>query len=51
MKILTIAALAGVMLLTGCQSNMIDSTQTTSVAPNASDISAKDHASRQSSVC
>jgi Flp pilus assembly protein TadD len=42
MKILTVSALAGVILLTGCQSNMIDSTQTKSVSPVNTDVSASD---------
>jgi Flp pilus assembly protein TadD len=42
MKILSIAGLTVLMLLTGCQSNMIDSTQTKSVSPQSADVSSSD---------
>lgn len=42
MRLLSIAALAGVMLLAGCQANQIDKTKTTSISPKPSDISATD---------
>jgi Flp pilus assembly protein TadD len=42
MKILSIAGLTVLMLLTGCQSNMIDSTQTKSVSPQSTDVSSSD---------
>jgi Flp pilus assembly protein TadD len=42
MKLLSIAAIAGVLVLAGCQSNQIDQTKTTSIKPAAGDISAAD---------
>jgi Flp pilus assembly protein TadD len=42
MKLLSIAVVAGVLALAGCQSNQIDATKTTSIKPNAGDISAAD---------
>ena len=42
MKRMTVAVLAGVLLLAGCQSNQIDSTKTTSIAPPQADVSASD---------
>ena len=42
MKRMTVAVLAGVLLLAGCQSNQIDNTKTTSIAPPQADVSASD---------
>jgi Flp pilus assembly protein TadD len=42
MKLLSIAAVAGVLMLAGCQANQIDQTKTTSIKPNTGDISAAD---------
>ena len=42
MKLLSIAALAGVLVLAGCQANQIEATKTTSISPKPGDISAAD---------
>jgi Flp pilus assembly protein TadD len=43
MKLLSIAAVAGVLVLAGCQANQIDAVKTTSISPAAAgDISASD---------
>lgn len=42
MKLLSVAALAGVLSLAGCQSKSVDSMKTTSVGPVETDVSASD---------
>lgn len=43
MKLLSIAAVAGVLVLAGCQANQIDAVKTTSISPVATgDVSASD---------